>query len=114
MVKLHMERRRFKRIVFNLEAELIANGKRYIMFTKNLSENSIDISAVLAKTSIDFNHEAPLKLKITPPSGKILNLRCKTIWLHSYKTPSHGVTNNICVKIINPSPKYREFLKTLH
>lgn len=113
MVKLHMERRRFKRIDFNLDGELISNNKSYMVFTKNLSQNSIHLSTLLAKTSIDFNSEADLELKIKSPSGETLHLLCETLWLHSYKTPAHGLTNNMCVKIINPPSKYMEFLKTL-
>lgn len=108
-----MERRYSKRTIIDLEAELISAGKSYIGLTGDLSENSIYMRNIPTKTAIDFNPETTFEMKFQPPSGETLNLQCETLWLYSYKIPSRGLTNSMCMKIIDPSPKYKKFLKTL-
>jgi hypothetical protein len=108
-----MEKRACERIPVSLAAKLVSGGKSYAGIIGDLSKNSIYMRSVLTKTAIDFNPETTLELKFQPPSGETLNLHCEALWLHLYKTPSHGLTNSMCLRIIDPSPKYKEFLQTL-
>lgn len=108
-----MERRHEKRIIFNLKAELISNGKSYEVFIDNLSENGIYVTTAPTETAIDFITGTILELKLPLPSGEALNLHCEVRWLYSYKLRSFRIVNNMGLQIIEPSLKYKEFLKTL-
>ncbi len=106
-----MEKRRFKRIIVSLKAELISDGTSYTGFIENLSENGLFVTTTPTKTAIVFTPETRCEIKFQLPSGETLNLPCKITW--AYRTPPHGITNSIGLEIIDPHPKYREFLKTL-
>ena len=105
-----MEKRRSKRIIVSLKAELISDGTSYTGFIENLSENGLFITTAPTKTAIIFTPEAPCEIKFQLPSGETLNLPCKIIW--AYRTPPHGITNSIGLEIIDQHQKYIEFLKT--
>jgi hypothetical protein len=115
-----MEKRRSKRKIVALKAEIVSGGKSYAGVIENLSEDGIYIITTPSKSSIDFALGTTVELKFQPPSepkdilrssGETINLHCKVIW--SYKTPPHGLTHSIGMEIINPSPEYKELLKTL-
>ncbi len=106
-----MEKRRSRRKIVSLEAELISGGISYKGFIGNISGDGIYIRTAPTKTTINFAPKTTLELKFQLPSGETLNLHCKVIW--SYKTPPHGLTYSMGVKIIDPPPKYKEFLETL-
>src|SRR4030067_1634712 len=106
-----MEKRRSKRVIVSLKAELISDGTSYTGFIENLSENGLFVTTTPTKTAIVFTPETRCEIKFQLPSGETLNLPCKIIW--AYRTPPHGITNSIGLEIIDPHPKYREFLKTL-
>ncbi|OGL45041.1 MAG: hypothetical protein A2W05_08530 [Candidatus Schekmanbacteria bacterium RBG_16_38_10] len=108
-----MERRHSKRIIFNLNAELISNGKNYTGVTGDLAENGISVTTAPMESAIDFIPGTMVELKLRLPSGETITLLCEIIWLHSYKLRSFRIANNIGMKIINPSLTYKEFLKTL-
>lgn len=105
-----MERRRSKRKVLRLKAERISGNQRHAVFIENLSENGIHIITP-SKTAIDIDPGTPLELKFQFLSGKIMNLHCNVKWSH--KIPPNGLTRSVGIEIIDPPPKYKEFLKTL-
>jgi len=109
-----MERRHPQRIIFNLNVELISNGKSYTGFIENLTENGIGVTTTPIESAIDFVPGTIVELKLRLPSEEIIALSCEIIWLHSYKLRSFRIVNTIGTKIIiSPSLKYKEFLKTL-
>jgi len=107
-----MEKRRSKRIIVTLEAELVLNDMTYKGFIENLSENGVYVVTKPTKTNANFNPGEAIGLKFHLPSGEIVDMNCKIIW--SYKTPPHGLTNSIGVEIINPPQKYIESLESFH
>lgn len=106
-----MERRRSKRILVSLKAELISGDVSYAGIIENLSEEGIYMRTLPTKAATDFTPETKHELKFQLPSGETINLHCKVKW--SYKTPPHGLTNSVGMEIIDPPPEYKEFLKTL-
>lgn len=112
MIKLFMEKRRSKRIIVTLEAELVLNDTAYKGFVENLSEDGIYVVTSPTKTNVNFNPGDVIGLKFRLPSGEILDMHCKVVW--SYKTPPHGLTNSIGMEIINPPQNYMESLEAFH
>jgi hypothetical protein len=96
-----MERRLSKRIIVGFKAEFVLGGISYTGVIENLSENGICVITAPAKTAVDFTPGATPELKFQTSSGKTLDIYYKVIW--SNKTPSHGLTNRIGMKIITPS-----------
>lgn len=106
-----MERRRHKRIIVNIQAELICEDTRHICFIQNLSENGVYIVTAPSKESPDFSPESLYDLRFHLPSGERMDLHCTVKW--SYPTPPHGYTRSIGLEITDPPLMYAEVLKTL-
>jgi hypothetical protein len=106
-----MERRRFRRKIVSLKAELISGGVSYLGVIENLSEEGIYMRIAPTKNAIDFVPGTKVELRFQPSSEETLNLPCSVKW--AYKTPPHGLTTSIGMEIINPPPEYKEFLETL-
>ncbi len=106
-----MEGRHSRRIIVRLKAECISGHSNNAVFIENISEDGMYMITTPAKTPIAYIPGTILELKPQFPSGETLHLHCRVVW--SYKTPPHGLTDSVGVEIIDPPPKYKEFLKTL-
>ncbi len=107
-----MERRRSKRITVNLNAERISGNKNSAVFIENLSENGIYMITAPAKTPNEFIPGSTLDLNFKLSTGETINLHCNVKWSHD-NSPD-DLTNSVGLEIIDPPPKYIEFIKTLH
>ena len=105
-----MDARRYKRIIVNIQAELICGDTRFTSFIENLSEEGMYVIAAPTKSSFDFIPGTPGELRFKFPSGEKMHLHCKVRW--SYNTPPHGLTTSIGLEITDPPLAYKEFLKT--
>jgi len=106
-----MEKRSARRHGVGFKAELLYGGKSYAGLVENISENGLYAIAYPLDTAIDFHSGTELEMKFQLTSGEIVNLPCEVKW--SYKTPLHGLTFSIGTEIIEPSPEYKEYLKSL-
>jgi hypothetical protein len=104
-----MDNRLFKRNIVNIQAELICADMRCASFIENLSEEGVYIVTAPTDTSLDFRPDAPAELRFELPEGNRHYLNCKIKW--SYKTPPHGLTSSIGMKVIDPPASYREALQ---
>ncbi len=95
-----MGKRLSKRIIIGLKAEIISGDIICEGVIENLSEAGIYVITAPTKTEIDFAPGTILEVKFQFLSGETLNLHCEVKW--SYKTPPHGLTNRIGMKIIDP------------
>ena len=95
-----MKKRLSKRIIIGLKAEIISGDISCEGVIENLSEAGIYVITAPTKTEINFAPGTILEVKFQFLSGETLNLHCEVKW--SYKTPPHGLTNRIGMKIINP------------
>lgn len=107
-----MEKRRFKRIKVKLKAERISGDEKYGVLIEDISENGIHIITTPSNTHKKYTPGTDIDLKFLLISGETLNLHCKVIWAHS-KIPPDGLTDSIGMEIIDPPPKYIEFVKAL-
>jgi hypothetical protein len=106
-----VQKRAYKRIPISLEAELINDDISYPSYLGNLSEYGLFIISTHTGISIDFTPGKQCELKLTLPSGETLKLYCNVMWSQSISP--HHLTERMGIKIIDPSAKYKEFLKTL-
>ncbi|RJQ20039.1 MAG: PilZ domain-containing protein [Nitrospiraceae bacterium] len=106
-----MGERQHKRVIVNLQAELICGDTRFSGLIENLSEDGVYLITTSAKSPIDLAPNTALELRFQLPSGEKQSLHCVVKW--SYKTPSHGLTSSIGMKIINPPETYKHSLRTL-
>ena len=107
-----MEKRRFKRIKVKLKAERISGDEKYGVLIEDISENGIHIITTPSNTHKKYTPGTDIDLKFLLTSGETLNLHCKVRWAHS-KIPPDGLTDSIGLEIIDPPPKYIEFLRAL-
>jgi len=108
--------RRPKRITVTAvssESEFILDGKSYTGIIENVSEEGVFIKTALLKKAINSTCGIPFELKFDSPWDEKVGLYCKMRWLHSNKIPTLGLTYGIGARIINPSPQYKKFLKTM-
>ena len=111
-----VEKERPKRIVMGLQAELVVGPKKNFRgILANFSENGIGVIVETspADEALNFPPGATVELNFQPRPEEIIDLHCEIRWLHVYKNPPHGLTNIIGMKIIDPPPKYKEFLDNL-
>jgi len=106
-----MEKRRHKRAIVSLQAEIIANDKRYASSIENLSDEGAYIVMANAQAPLNISTDSCLELKFRLPSGEKISLQCKVKWL--YQNPPHGYTNSLGLEIMEKPPEYNEALKSL-
>lgn len=104
-----MDARREKRIIVNIQAELIHGDKRLSSFIENLSEKGIYVTAP-APSSREFTPDEPVELRFEFPEGVKLHLHCRIKWV--YRTPPHGLTLSIGMEVTDPPLTYRETVKS--
>ncbi len=108
-----MDRRLFKRKNINLNAKIISGGKTYDGYIKNVSEGGVVYLMTFSiQVSEDFTPETIIELYFQIPSGETLHLYCEVKWF--LKASLDDKTLNLGMKIIDPPPKYIEFIKTLN
>ncbi|GEM_PF-2984098 len=107
-----MGKRRYKRIVDSLNAELILDGVNYSGIIMNFSENGLYMVSATVYSGIDIPSNSIVGLKSTLPSGDVLMMDCEVKWLQTKPSP-FGVTFSMGMEIKSPPEKYKEFLKTL-
>ncbi len=108
-----MEKRRSKRIKVNLKAERISGNEKNGVYIEDISENGIHMITTPSSAHEKYTPGTDIDLKFQLSSGETLNLHCKVRWAHS-KIPPNGLTDSIGLEIIDPPPKYIEFVKALH
>jgi hypothetical protein len=109
-----MERRRSKRKLVHIEAQLILDEDSYKGYIENISEQGIYIETAARdplKTPKDFSPGTTVYVKFNLPSGEKIDLHCKITW--AYQIAPHGLTTSIGLEIIFPPPHYLEFFKEL-
>jgi hypothetical protein len=108
-----MERRRFYRIPVKLKANIICGGKTYAGFIKNVSESGLGyLITSVVETPEDFKLKKIVQVSFQVPSDEMLNLKCEIIWF--LRTPFDDKTLTLGMKIIDPPPEYKEFVKNLY
>jgi hypothetical protein len=106
-----MEKRHSKRKRASLDAKLICSGKNYTGFIENICEHGLHLITASKKSKTSFIPEKILKLKIQNKGNK-KSLNCEIRWVHINKTPIHGLTYRMGMKILKQPPEYKEFLNT--
>jgi len=107
-----MERRRFKRIKFNLKAERISGDEKHGVFIDNISENGIYMTTSPSKEHSKYTAGTEIDLKFSLTSGETIDLRCIVRWSY-VKIPPNGLTDSIGLEIIDPPSQYVEFVRSL-
>jgi len=107
-----MDKRITKRIPVRLEAYIFSGDKTYVGFIDNVSEGGFQYLLVTTiQAPKDFRPEKILQLYFQLPSGETLKLFCKVKWYLKSSTDSKPAT--LGIEIIDPTPKFKEFIKTL-
>jgi hypothetical protein len=108
-----MDKRFSKRIPARLEAYIFSGNKTYVGFIENVSEDGFQylvISQVQAPQ--EFKPEKIIQIYFQLPSGETLKLFCEVKWY--LKNSPDDKTLTLGIRIIDPSPKFKEFIKTLN
>lgn len=108
-----MEKRRFKRINFQLNAEVTLNGKSYKGFVENLSEKGLFKIIDIEDDLTNIVPGSTLEVKLYLPSGKKLNLECNIVWAQIDTKLPRVSKYNMGLEILSPPPEYTEFIGTL-
>jgi hypothetical protein len=105
-----MERRKHKRIYFDVKAGLTLGDKTYEGYIGNVSESGIGYmitSLVMLKG--DVPPYEIIELGFETPEGKLVKLQCEVRW--SKKGLFSGKTTSLGMRIIDPPPEYEQWLK---
>jgi hypothetical protein len=107
-----MNKRSSKRIPVRLEAYIFSGEKTYMGFIDNVSEGGFQYLIVTTiQAPKDFKPEKIIQLLFQIPSGETLKLFCKVKWYLKSSTDKKPAT--LGIEIIDPSSKFKEFIKTL-
>ena len=107
-----MKKRIFKRIPVRLEAYIFSGNKTYLGFIENVSEGGFQYLVISSvQTPQEFNPEKILQIYFQLPSGETLKLFCDVKW-HIHNPPDNK-TLTLGVEVLDPDPKFKEFIKTL-
>jgi len=112
LYNIAMEKRRGGRIKINLRAERISGDNRHGVFIENISESGMNIIIADEKALKEYSPGKDVDLRFRLSSGEALNLRCKVRWFCP-EVPPDIRTESIGLEIIDPPPRYIEFVRTL-
>lgn len=104
------ERRKHKRILFDVQARLTLDEKTYEGYVGNVSESGIGYlitSSVLLRE--DVSPYENVGLSFMTPEGKHIELQCEVRW--SRKGLFSGKTTSVGLRIIDPPQEYEQWLK---
>ncbi len=104
------EKRRSKRIVDSLEAEIVSGDTSYTGIIMNFSAEGLYMVTATANTIVDITPSSILKLKCTLPNGRKIDMDCEVKWFQT-KTSPHGVSFSMGMEILNPPEEYKKFVK---
>jgi hypothetical protein len=107
-----MERRSSERIKADLGAEIILNNINYPGKIENISDEGLFVKVLSEDLTLDFHPGTIFKLIPELPSGKEICLECRVVW--SEKDSIDGVTDNLGLRILETTPEYDEFVKSLY
>ncbi len=108
----NIERRLSKRISAYINANVFSGGKTYDGSIENVSEEGVEyLMTSLIEAPKNFTPEKIIVLNFQIPSGETLNLYCEVKWF--LRTPPFNKKLTLGMKIIDPPPTYKEFVKTL-
>ena len=105
-----MERRKHKRIYFDVKARLTLGDKTFEGYIGNISESGIGYqitSSVMIKS--DVAPYETIELSFETPEGKTLEMQCEVRW--SKKGLFSGKTTSLGMRIVDPPPEYEQWLK---
>ena len=107
-----MDKRVSKRIPVRLEAYIFSGDKTYVGFIDNVSEGGFQYLIVTTiQAPKDFKPDNIIQLYFQIPSGETLRLFCKVKWY--LKSSPDNKPATLGIEIIDPSPKFKEFIRTL-
>ena len=101
------------RIPVYINTKIVANGKNYDGIIGNLSKNGAFVEIVPTKTLTPFIPPKKLDLKFQETPKKTYTLKCEVAWLYTKRNSSNNLISSIGVEIINPTPAYKRYIKTL-
>ena len=105
-------RRRYKRIPVNVSAWVTIGNRNYEGIVGNVSEEGLAYTiTTLIQTDKGFVPNGEILIAINVPSGGLLNLRCEIRWF--LKPSEQGKSLIMGMKIIEPSSKYRDWIKDI-
>jgi hypothetical protein len=107
-----MEKRRHKRIIDNLDAEITSGEITYSGIIMNLSEDGCYMVTATSNKDVEIGNYSKITLKCKLPSGKALSMNCEVKWFQT-KTSPYGTSFSMGMEIINPPLKYKEFINSL-
>jgi hypothetical protein len=105
-----MEKRRSKRVPSHLEAMLVSPSLKYNGILQNVSDDGLSILINDEENSFQLINGMLFDVKVTLPSQDTLDLQCEVVWTHKHTALESG--NSVSMMIIDPPPKYREFVQT--
>jgi hypothetical protein len=106
------EKRNSNRLAVSLVGEIVIDKISYTVLIENVSENGIYMKILPTETTIGFSIKKSYKVKFKLPSGKTLSADCNAKW--SCKPPPHFKVNCVGSELIDPSPRYIKFIKSLN
>lgn len=106
-----MADRVFKRVLVNIEAEIISSSVSYPAFIRNISEYGIHAKIANPEHRRFSKSEAAVDLKFQLPTGEPVYLLCRKKW--AYKNTSNSFIENVGIEIIDPPDEYRNFFRVI-
>ena len=109
---LKKSRRRHKRFPVNVSAWITVGNRSYEGIVGNISEEGLAYTiTTFIQTDKGFVPRGEVSIAMNIPSGGILNLRCEIRWF--LKPSEEGKSLIMGMKIIEPSSKYKDWVKEL-
>lgn len=107
-----MEKRRHKRLVDNLDAEIVAGGTTYSGIIMNFSEDGLYLVTATSNKVVEIGNHSKIQLKCKLPTGESLDMECEIKWFQT-KTSPHGTSFSMGMEILRPPAKYKKFITSL-
>lgn len=105
-----VDRRKHKRIYFDVKARLTLEDKTYEGYIANVSKSGI---GYLITSSVMLKDDVPpyqvMGVSFETPEGRRIELQCEVRW--SKKGLFSGKTTSVGMRIIDPPPEYEQWLK---
>ena len=94
-----------------LRTDIYYNGNSHTGVIENICEHGLHLTTISRDNVTYFIPEEVFDLEVFTSDENKVNIKCEARWVHINKTPTHGLTYRIGMRIIGYASGYNDFKK---
>ncbi|MBI4686777.1 MAG: PilZ domain-containing protein [Nitrospirae bacterium] len=109
---MNNDKRRHKRVIDTIDAEIILGAMNYHGIVMNCSENGLYLVTATVSEAENITSRSKVKLRCHLPLKETVDLQCRVKWINR-KCSSYGASFCMGMEIVKPPLKYKKYIETI-